>query len=47
MIGAAAQMALGVVPSLITTGMNIGQLVGAKKSTRRSKEEVRSRCSGC
>ena len=44
MIGAAAQMALGVVPSLITTGMNIGQLVGAKKAqeeaTRKFDEGV-------
>lgn len=39
MIGAAAQMALGVVPSLITTGMNIGQLVGAKKAQEEARKK--------
>ena len=39
MIGAAAQMALGVVPSLISTGMNIGQLVGAKNAQKAATEK--------
>ena len=42
MIGAAAQIALGVVPSLISTGMNIGQLIGAKNAQKDARKKFES-----